>query len=50
MVEHNLEEQRCITQMLCTKPFNLIEEASLERYIYIIEAIVAFYYIREALY
>jgi hypothetical protein len=36
--------------MLYTEPSDLTEEASLERRIYTIEAMVAFYHIREAPY
>jgi hypothetical protein len=50
MVEYDLEERRRITQMLCTEPSNLVEEASLERRICTIETMVAFYRVREALF
>jgi Protein of unknown function (DUF3435) len=48
MVEHDLEERRRIAQMLCTEPSDLTEEASLERRICTIEAMVAFCHVREA--
>jgi Protein of unknown function (DUF3435) len=48
IVEHDLEERRYIAQMLFNEPSDLIEEASLDRRICTIEAMVAFCRVREA--
>jgi Protein of unknown function (DUF3435) len=50
MVQHDLEERRYIGQILYTEPPNLTKEASLERRICMIDVMVAFCRVREALY
>ena len=47
VVEHDLDERRYIAQMLCSEPSGLTEEASLDRRIRTIEAMVAFCRVRE---
>jgi hypothetical protein len=42
MMEYNLKEQRYVAQMLCNKTSSLTEEASLDRRICTIKAMVAF--------
>jgi hypothetical protein len=48
MVEHDLKERRYIAQMLCSEPSDLSEEASLDRRICTIEAMVAFCRVQKA--
>jgi len=42
VVEHDLDERRYTAQILCSEPSSLMKEASLDRHIRIIKAIVAF--------